>query len=343
MKTKTVVFSMAASVALCSVTGCSTMQMGSRSAKTEATGSAGGANSQGANKSLAHCTRPLGTIAVTEDTSSPWYNILNGQYHLGPTTPVLKLMIQQSNCFVIVDRGRAMGNMMGERALAQSGELRGNSNFGKGQMVSADYSLTPSITFSNNNAGGVGGALGGLLGPVGALVGGSMHAKSASTTLILDDNRSGVQLAAAEGSAKNWDFGAIGGLFGGVGGGIGGGYANTAEGKVIVAAFMDAYNGIVEAVRNYKGQNVAGGLGTGGNLGVQGADQARIASQAPQGGQGMSVYQAQTRLNALGFAVGQPDGKIGPHTRAEIRKFQQSRELPVTGELDAATIEQLQH
>jgi curli biogenesis system outer membrane secretion channel CsgG len=319
------------------LSGCSTMDMGSTAAKTEATGSAGGANSEGANKALAHCDAPLGTIAVVEDTNAPWYGILSGQYHLGSTTPVLKLMIQQSNCFVVVDRGRAMGNMMQERQLAQSGELRGNSNFGKGQMVSADFSLAPSITFSNNNAGSVGSLVGGMLGSVGAIVGGSLSAKEASTLLTLDDNRSGVQLAAAEGSAKNWDIGAIGGLFGGGAGGIGGGYSNTAEGKVIVAALMDSYNGVVKAVQNYKAQNVQGGLGTGGHLAVQGAS----AAQFMQPRQGMSLEQAQAKLNTLGFPVGRPDGVMGPKTRIELKRFQKSRGIPESGDLDPVTISQL--
>ena len=315
---------------------CSDMQMGNQDAKTVATGSAGGANSQNANKQLAHCSAPLGTIAVIEDTNAPWYGMLTGQYHLGSTAPVLKLMIQQSNCFVVVDRGRAMNDLMQERALAQSGELRSNSNFGKGQMVSADYSLTPSITFSNNNAGGVGAALGGLLGPVGAIVGGGISAKEASTLLTLDDNRSGVQLAAAEGSAKNWDFGAVGGLLGGGLGAVGGGYSNTAEGKVIVAAFMDSYNGIVKAVQNYKAQHVEGGLGTGGHLGVQGAQSASSAG-AP-----LSMLDAQRKLRSLGYDVGTPDGSYGPHTRRALLAFQKSHGLTATGRLDAETTRALE-
>ncbi|MBP8277076.1 MAG: peptidoglycan-binding protein [Propionivibrio sp.] len=313
------------------MTACSTMQMGSSEAKTEATGSAGGSQSQNASSKLERCDASLGTIAVVEDTNAPWYGILTGQYRLGSTSPVLKLMIQQSNCFVVVERGRAMNNMMQERALSQSGELRSNSNFGKGQMVSADYSLSPSITFSNNNAGGVGAAVGGLFGSVGALVGGSLSAKEASTLLTLVDNRSGVQLAAAEGSAKNWDFGALGGLLGGGFGAVGGGYANTAEGKVIVAAFMDSYNGIVKAVRSYKAQEVKGGLGTGGNLAVQGASSQRS----------MTVMEAQTKLNEFGFNVGKPDGNLGPRTKSQLSRFQQSRKIPVTGVLDQATIEEL--
>jgi len=94
-----------------------------------------------------------------------------------------------------------------------------------------------------------------------------------------------VQLAAAEGSSKNTDFGMWGGLFGGNAGGGLGGYTNTAEGKVLAAAFADAYNQLVKAVRNYKAQTVQGGLGTGGTLGVQGgstpASLAPAAAPAP--------------------------------------------------------------
>jgi hypothetical protein len=261
------------------LSGCaSTMEVGNEKAKTVATGSAGGANSQGENSQLEKCAKPLGTIAVEEDTSSPWYGILTGQMHLGSTAPVLNLMIQQSNCFVVVNRGRGMNQIMGERALRDTGEMRSTSNFGKGQIVAADYALIPSVTFSNNNAGGLGAALGGMLGPVGAVIGGSINYKEASTLLTLIDNRSSVQLAAAEGSAQNTDFGALGGLFGGAGGGLGGGYSNTAEGKVIVAAFMDSYNNIVRAVRQYKTQEVEGGLGTGGQMGVQPEQQAPVTT-----------------------------------------------------------------
>jgi hypothetical protein len=261
-------FSLVTIAAVALLCGCSNMQMGSQDAKTEATGSAGGANSQNANSRLERCDSPLGTIAVVEDTDASWYYTLQ-QHQLGPTTPVLKLLIQQSNCFVVVERGKAMKNIMQERELAQSGELRKKSKFGKGQMAAADYSLSPSVTFSNQNAGGAGAALGGLFGSVGALVGGSMSSKEASTLVTLIDNRSGVQIAAAEGSAKNMDFGFVGGLMGGSGSGVGGGYSNTAEGKVIVAAFTDSINNIIKSVRNYKAQEVKGGLGTGGRLKVQ--------------------------------------------------------------------------
>jgi hypothetical protein len=241
-------------------------------AKTPATGAAGGASSEGASSQLEHCDESLGTIAVVEDQGAAWYGGL-ARYKLGSTVPVLRMLIQQSNCFVVVERGAAMGNVMQERALQQSGEIREGSNFGKGQMVAADYTMSPSINFSQKGTGGVGGALGGFGGVLGRAAGaiaGGLKANEASTTLLLIDNRSSVQLASAVGSAKNFDFNLFGGMFGSGVGGAAGAYTNTPEGKILTAAFMDSYNQLVKAVRNYKAQSVKGGLGTGGRLGVQG-------------------------------------------------------------------------
>jgi curli biogenesis system outer membrane secretion channel CsgG len=237
--------------------------------KTTATGAAGGSTSEGASSQLESCDESLGTLAVVEDQTAPWYANLQ-QYNLGSTIPVLRMMIQQSNCFVVVERGRAMGNVMQERELQQSGEMRAGSNFGKGQLVAADYTMSPSITFSKKGTGGLGGAIGGIFGHVVGGIAGGLKSNEASTTLLLIDNRSGVQLAAAVGSAKNYDFSLFGGIFGGGGGGALGGYTDTPEGKILTASFMDSYNKLVRAVRNYRAQTVRGGLGTGGRLGVQG-------------------------------------------------------------------------
>ncbi len=255
----------------CATAGAQEVGGGSKGAVT---GAAGGATSEGANSTLEHCDQTLGTIGVVEDQTAGWYRTLQS-YKLGSTVPVLRMMIQQSNCFVVVERGAAMQNMNVERQLQKSGEMRGGSNFGAGQMVAADYTMNPSIQFSQNTGGaggGLAGALGGLsrgLGAIAAIAGG-IKTNEASTTLIMIDNRSGVQLAAAEGTAKNTDFALFGAAYGWAGGGGAGGYTSTPEGKIIIASFADSYNQLVKVVRNYKAQTVKGGLGTGGALGVQG-------------------------------------------------------------------------
>ena len=267
----------AATAALLSACGSTMPSMGGN--KGTVSGAAGGDNVEGNNSQLEKCAETLGTLAMQEDTTAPWYYQLR-QHQLGSTIPVLRLMVQQSNCFVIVERGGAMNNMMKERSLEQSGEMRNNSSFGKGQMVAADYTMSPAIQFSGKTGGGGGFLGGGTLGVLGA-VAGNVGRNEASTTLLLIDNRSGVQISASEGTAKNYDFGMFGAAFtGGLVGG-GGGYANTPQGKVVVAAFADSYNQMVKALRNYKAQTVKGGLGTGGRLGVDGGSTPASQQQAP--------------------------------------------------------------
>jgi Curli production assembly/transport component CsgG len=208
-------------------------------------------NAQGASAQLERCDSPKGTLAVVEPQSQVGQDLQ--RYGLGSPTAVIRMLVQQSNCFQVVERGVAMGNMMQERALAAGGELQRDQNVGKGQMVAADFIVTPSVVFSENNAGGVGGALGGLLGggrgrAIGAIAGG-LKFKQAETSMLLVDSRSGIQVASAQGSAEKADFALGGALLGGVAA-AGGGYSNTNEGKVIVASFLDNWNNIVRNIRN---------------------------------------------------------------------------------------------
>lgn len=274
------VATLTAAVSLALLSGCmaTAPKMGSESAKTTATGSAGGESAQGENLQLEKCESPMGTVSLTEEQDSDWYRAFTQEYKLGSTIQPLRLLIQQSNCFVVVERGRAFQNIERERALQRSGELRQNSSFGQGQLVSADYSITPEVLVSARGTSGGGGALAGgrgrgaTLGLLAGAIAGGFRTNEASTMLTIIDNRSGVQIAAAEGSSKNTDFNVSAVLLGGSAGAAGGGYTNTPQGKVVIAAFTDAYNNIVKAIRNYKPQKVKGqGLGTGGRLAVDGA------------------------------------------------------------------------
>ena len=241
--------------------------MGSSKGNT-VTGAAGGANTEGKNAELEHCDDTLGTMSVFEDRTLPWWHTYYGRYpKLGSTIPLIRTMVQQSNCFVVVERGRAMEAMSTERELMKSGEMRSGSKFGKGQVVAADYTLNPSIQFSEKDTSGIGGLLGGMVGSVGAAIAGGLKSNEASTTLLLIDNRSGVQISSAVGNAKNWDFKVLGGVLGGGLGGAGG-FTDTPEGKILAASFADSYNKMVVALRNYKAQTVEGGLGKGGKLKV---------------------------------------------------------------------------
>jgi hypothetical protein len=212
---------------------------------------AAGTDGSSGDKGLEHCAKPMGAVAVVE----PQNEVLSAltRYRLSSPVGLIRMMIQQSNCFIVVERGAGMQNIMQERALASAGEARQGSNMGGGQMMAADFVLTPSVVFSENNAGGVGGAVGGILGrksPALGAVAGGLKFKEAQTSMLLADARSGVQVSAAEGSTRKADLRLGGALFGGGVGAAAGGYGNTNEGKIITAAFLDNYNNVVTVVRN---------------------------------------------------------------------------------------------
>ena len=215
-------------------------------------GSGSGAAHAEESSTIEKCGKKFGTITVVDPRSGL------GQlqsYGLGSPAALLRMMIQQSGCFDVVERGVAMRNMQQERALAQSGQLRDDSNIGQGQMQVADFVLTPDVQIPTSTTGGVGGVgggagsfgkLGGLFGAVAA----GVKFKEAQTSLLIADVRSGIQVAGAEGKAKTTTFnlasvsaaaGALGAL---------GGYTSSPEGKVVSASLLDNFNKIVILIRD---------------------------------------------------------------------------------------------
>lgn len=241
------------------------------SAPTAASGAAGGATSVDANSSLERCDAPLGTIAVDDGRGKDWYASFGAATQITTIEPLIRLAVQQSNCFVIT----SIGNNRTESKLSaitnkqrNSGEFRAGSRQQKGQRVAADYYLEPSIIINNDSVGGLAAGLGGLFGGTAGALAGSLQSKQSVVTMSMFDIRSGVQLSISEGNATATNYGAALGAFGGGVGGSLGGFSRTPEGKATVAAFMDAYNKMVISLRNYKAQEVKGGLGRGGQLKV---------------------------------------------------------------------------
>lgn len=186
--------------------------------------------------------------------------------------PLIRLAVQQSNCFVIT----SIGNLRSDSRLSRitdrqrnSGEYRAGSKQQKGQRVAADYYLEPQIIIDDSALGKIGGALGGLMNSKIGAITGSVEAKSSVVTLSLFDIRSAVQISASEGSSTATNYGAALGAFGRSGAGALSGFSKTPEGKATVAAFVDAWNGMVISLKNYEAQDVKGGLGRGGLLKVK--------------------------------------------------------------------------
>jgi curli biogenesis system outer membrane secretion channel CsgG len=198
---------------------------------------------------IPHCTHKLGTVAIVEPDNQ-WWRELN----LGSPEAIIKVFVQESGCFSLVNRGRSLQNRAMERALADNGELQSGSNIGRGQVKAADYFLQPDIVTSNSNSGGggLGGAVGGLLGRhlLGGIAGGlNVKKKEASVTLSLVNARTTEEEALIQGYARKSDIGFGGGAGGGWWGGFaaagGSGYSNTDIGQVIVLAYLDAYTKLV--------------------------------------------------------------------------------------------------
>lgn len=215
-------------------------------APAQAQSSARKAQAQGTAQ-IPRCTRNLGSIAIVEPDNQWWRS-----YELGSPEAILRVMVQQSGCFTIVNRGRSMQSRNLERAMADSGELQSGSNLGKGQVRAADYFLQPDLVGSNRNSGGrnIGGALGGLIGGrLGAIAGGvNVKKKDANVTLSVVNARTTEEQALTEGYYRKSDLtfgGAGGGFFGAFAGVAGGGYENTEIGQVIVLAYLDAYTKLV--------------------------------------------------------------------------------------------------
>ncbi|MDP9422703.1 MAG: penicillin-binding protein activator LpoB [Pseudomonadota bacterium] len=206
-----------------------------------------------ATQQIPRCARPLGVLAVVEPETQ-WWRELN----LGSPEAIIKVFVQQSGCFTIVNRGRSMQSRAMERAMADQGELQKGSNLGKGQVMAADYFLEPNIVTANNNSGGGGigaaaGALGGLFGGgsrfVGGIVGGiNVKKGEANVTLSVVNARTTEEMV-VEGYARkkdiSWGAGGGGGWWGGFAALGGHGYQNTEIGQVIVLAYLDAYTKLV--------------------------------------------------------------------------------------------------
>jgi curli biogenesis system outer membrane secretion channel CsgG len=238
--------------------------------------SVGEANAQRAAASttpqVPRCTRNLGTVSIQDgDTHQGWRGM-----NLQPPAGLLRVVIQQSGCFTVVERGRGLDAALRERELAGDGNLQRGSNVGGGQMRAADYVMLADVIAQDNNSsgGGVGAALGGVVGGrLGGVIGGmGVRSQTAQTTLTLANVRT-TESFATEGNASNRNF-----AWGGVGflggGGVGlGGYTDTEIGRVVTIAFIDAYTQMISQL---------GVLDTGGSAAASAPQQSYRTTRATQ-------------------------------------------------------------
>ncbi|QNN58212.1 curli production assembly/transport component CsgG [Diaphorobacter ruginosibacter] len=242
----------ASALAACAMTACGEKKTELGEGSSEVTGSAGPAGAQGANPTLERCEQPIATVALLEN---PRGYVMPSAVNLPPTpVPLVKLLMQQSGCFRVVDRAGGLQGTLREGELRDAGVLRKNGTVEKGKGYEAQYTMTPSLTFSEQDAGrGLAGiiAMIPVLRDIAGLAGVAEQVKfkEAQTALFLTDNETTEQVAASTGSAKATDLGVGGFVLGRVGGGAGAGWSNTNEGKVIAAAFLHSHNQLVQQLR----------------------------------------------------------------------------------------------
>lgn len=217
---------------------------------SEISGSAGPAGANKANRELMKCDAPVATLALVENPNG---YVTTGANNL-PTTPLplVRLLAQQSGCFRVVDRAAGLRATIKEQELKDAGILRKEgSTVSKGKGYEAQYTLTPSLTFSEQDAGRQVGGLLAMIPGLARFVGAAeqVKLKEAQVALLLTDNETTEQVAAATGSVRVTDLGMGGLVLGKLGGAAGAGWANSNEGKVIAAAFLDAHNQLVVQAR----------------------------------------------------------------------------------------------
>jgi curli biogenesis system outer membrane secretion channel CsgG len=245
------------------------------------------------------CTRNLGTISIRNGDTAGW-----NAYRLQPPAGLLRVVIQQSGCFSVVERGAGLDAAMQERELASGGNLQHGSNVGGGQIRAADYVLLADVVAQDNNAsgGGVGAALGGVVGgTLGGVIGGmGVRSQTAQTTLALTNVRT-TESFSTEGNARNRNFtwGGVG-FLGGGGAGLGG-YTDTEIGRVVTVAFIDAYTQMISQL---------GVLDTGGSAAASAPQQSYRATQATalRSGPGTGSTLRNLRAGAIVYPTGERDG-----------------------------------
>lgn len=108
------------------------------------------------------------------------------------------------------------------------------------------------------------------------------------------------------------------------------------------------YNGVVDglagadtrdAVRKYQALN---GLAVTGAVTRPVLDHIQLASRLHDAGNtSLAVHKVQSALAELGYSPGKIDGRLGTQTRIAIRTFEADRGWPITGEMTAALLQEL--
>jgi curli biogenesis system outer membrane secretion channel CsgG len=191
----------------------------------------------GSETQLARCRNGLGAVAITESDTNAQALVSAGLPR--SMAPLVRQLLLQTRCFVVVDRGPAFAMLEREMKLReQQGELHAAQ---VAAMTPADLVMRAEIVFleqTGGHRGGVGALLENVLGGVAV----ETRTREALVVMTVVDVRTSEVLAAAFGRGTSESSG-VGSII--LGGGlvaIEGGWLDTPQAKPVAAALVDAWN-----------------------------------------------------------------------------------------------------
>lgn len=265
------------------------------------------------------CSEPIGTVRISEpdDGEELW-----ASYGLSAPTRMLRVMVNESGCFTVVDRGAGLAAIRDEQELASAGQLREGHSVGGGQIRAADFVLIPDLVSQNANAGGssfgAGAEKRGLFSGIGGSVGMSKHSQKAEVVLTLVDARTSEQVVTVSGEAKITDKAreaALRAHQAGVRGGIHySSWENTEIGQVIKKAYEEAFEKMEPALRKLAAQR------SGRPTGMMGAAMSLLGMPGSQGKDPQQTMQAMQQVaQQAGFMPAQAPAQAEPQAVAPAR------------------------
>ncbi len=196
---------------------------------------------------VVRCPETLGTLAVDDGREAAWWGPFSARTRVTTIEPMLRLVVQRSNCFVVTVHGGGVA----PAAARPSAPAR------RGPRQVPQYVLEPVILVAGEEST-EDVDLGRLIGRGLGLAGAAMPTSSTSVTMSIFDVRSGVQVAASEGSATESSYpSAVVGLEPGAAE-ILADYGRTSAGQAAVAAFVDAYNKAVSGLQDQRAREAPG-------------------------------------------------------------------------------------
>lgn len=213
------------------------------------------------------CQDNAGSLRIVEpdDGLGAW-----ATYGLPAPTRMLRVLVNDSKCFTVLDRGVGFAAAQAERDLAFGGHLQEGQNIGAGQMRGADFVLIPDIVSQNPNAGGMNiggsassggskrGLMGGMLNIATLGISGklSTQKQTAEVVLTLVNVRTSEQLISVSGEAKitdkAWAAAVAASNVQGAARVNVGSWENTEIGKVIKEAYEEAFSRMVTQINRRK-------------------------------------------------------------------------------------------